>query len=148
MKLFFPPLLAYQSLSVFLLSHCNIFYGFPTSPLLKNLLSTTCGNVLYRDVCSDHKVGRLPFSQNNNAVFHPTQSTSGLSAARFFSFLLILCTITQSFSQPNTFIARFSFCVSSLSICFTGVGKTMPLQLIPSLTGSVWIFSFWWGKHS
>ena len=109
MKLFFPPLLAYQSLSVFLLSHCNIFYGFPTSPLLKNLLSTTCNNVLYRDVCSDHKVGRLLFSQNNNAVFHPTQSTSGLSAARFFLFYLSYAQSHNHFPSQIRLLRGFRF---------------------------------------
>ena len=44
----------------------------------------------------------------------------------FASFLLILCTITRLFSQPKTHAARLLFCASSLSICFTGVGKSMP----------------------
>ena len=98
-----------------------------------------------------HKVGRLLFSQNNNAVFHPTQSISGLSAARFFLFYL-------SYAQShNHFPAKYVYCevfvlrlelVNLFYWCWKN--NATPINTIVNWvrTWSVWIFSFWWGRHS
>ena len=45
------------------------------------------------------------------------------------SFLLILCTITRLFSQPNKLMTRVRFCFSSLVVYESGVGKSILPQL-------------------
>ena len=58
----FSPLLASQSLSACRSYHCNIFCGSRASPLLRNLLSTSCSSVLHCCFCFDRKAKRLPLN--------------------------------------------------------------------------------------
>ena len=97
-----------------------------------------CAESVYRNIC----FRRACYSHSRAlwAFLHSCSVCSRLAGLSWWSLFskwcrlftdhwsLILCTITFSFFYPNTFSTRFGFCLSSLSICETGVGKSMPAK--------------------
>ena len=123
----FSPLLASQSLSAYHSLHCNMFCGSRVSPILRNQSSISCNSALYCSFWSGRRaIYLILILRNNSVTFRLTQSTSGLSTAHLL-LSYSACVQSHNFSHPNTLIARFLFCNSSLFICFTSVGKSMPV---------------------